>query len=246
MAGCLRYSMTSRALGLKLVLAIVVLGFELMGCKSTVPSPIPTLIVYPTTVAIAMRDPTEVATATPTSIATAVPNPTQVATATPNSVPGATSVAIPAESDEVAIYQAVIRKLAGLDDNAGGIQPRRTLYILRTTSIPVGDPELHERNPIAISDSIQTGIVAALASAPVKIVWVDRFDQAPTDKNNGQVLDHGVVISLGNLYFQSNSKVLVPASTTAGPMTTSGRTYVVQEQAGVWTVTGTTGFEWMS
>ena len=227
---------------------IAIIAFQLVACGTATPVPTPSAQETTPIPMPAVEGSTPVATRpNPGTAPTLIPvvtrsDPGATPTPTPSPAELATGLTV---ADQVAIYQAVIRKLGRLDPGTGQVASKRTLYIIRTTLSPVGDPALHEQSPVEISKSVQSGVVAALADAPVDIVWVDRFDQAQLGKN-GYVLDQGVVITLGNLYMPSSDKVFVPAATSSGPMTINGSTLVVEKQAGVWTITGTTGFAWMS
>ncbi len=157
-----------------------------------------------------------------------------------------TLVSTSPQSDEVAIYQAVFRRLATSDDTFGGTLEKRTIYIIRATNDAAGDPSLQKSNSIVLSKYVQDGLSTALADLPSKIVWVDSFDQVKIDQDTRSVVDHGVIITLGNITFQNNAKALVPGSIYIASLAAGGRTYILEKQAGVWTITGTTGYAWMS
>jgi hypothetical protein len=77
--------------------------------------------------------------------------------------------------------------------------------------------------------------------------WIDQHDQANLDPNTGQVDEGtGVIFTFGNIHPQADGTVHVPASLYFANLGAAGKTYVLTKIDGVWTVTGTTGVEWMS
>jgi hypothetical protein len=152
----------------------------------------------------------------------------------------------PTEQDTIAIYQTVIRRLCQTDDTFGGMLEKRTLYIIRATNDAAGDPSIQQSNSVVLSETVQQGVTDALADLPVTIMWVDRFDQVSIDADTGFVSDKGVIITLGNIKYENSDKALVPASIYVAFLAAGGRTYIVEKKDGVWTITGTTGVEWIS
>ena len=150
-----------------------------------------------------------------------------------------------AAGDEAAIYAAVIRQLAGPDDTFGGTLDKPVLYILRETNDAAGDPTQGESEPRVLSTEVQNAISLALDDLPSTIVWVDGREQVEMDEQ-GQSVDGGVIITLGNIHPQPGGEVRVPGSIYIANMAAGGKTYVLEEQDGAWTITGTTGAEWIS
>lgn len=158
----------------------------------------------------------------------------------------ATSASAPTEQDEIAIYQAVIRRLYGPDDTFGGTLEKSTLYIIRATNDAAGNPSLQDSLSVALSETVQTGITQALADLPSEVVWVDSFDVVELDEQTSQVIDGGVIITLGNIQFENSDKALVPGSIYVANLAGGGATYVVERKDGEWMVTGNTGVQWIS
>ena len=148
--------------------------------------------------------------------------------------------------DDIAIYQAVIRRLYQTDDTFGGKLEKPILYIIRATNDAAGDPSAQQSNSVVLSAALQQGITAALADLPTRIRWVDRFEQVSLDGKAGFVSDKGVIITLGNIKYKNSDKVLVPASIYVASLAAGGRTYLVEKKDAVWVVTGDTGVEWIS
>ncbi len=158
--------------------------------------------------------------------------------------------AIPApqetEKDTVAIYHAVIRRLYTSDDTFGGKLAKPTLYILRATNDAAGDPSIQQSDSVLLAENVQQEIVATLADLPTKVIWVDRSDQIGIDAKTGRLQDNGVILTLGNIKYENRDKALVSASIYVANLAAGGKTYIVEKKNGVWTVTGTTGVQWIS
>lgn len=147
---------------------------------------------------------------------------------------------------DVEIYSTVVRRVAGPDDTFGGNLQKPVIYIPRTTNDKAGDPLTPASDPVILSQVLQMNIAAQLADLPSRIVWVDSRDQVGFDEPGGFAKDKGVHITLGNIRFEGDRKAFVPASIYVALLAAGGRTYVVEEAAGKWTITGTTGTMWMS
>jgi hypothetical protein len=55
-----------------------------------------------------------------------------------------------------------------------------------------------------------------------------------------------VIISLGNINYETNDKVFLSASIYVVSLAAGGKTYVMEKKDKVWVITGTTGVEWIS
>jgi hypothetical protein len=152
----------------------------------------------------------------------------------------------PTEQDAIVIYQTVIRQIYQSDDTFGGTLVKPILYIIRTTNDAIGDPSIQQSNPVVLSDTIQQGIANALVNLPAAIIWVDGSDQVGLDPHTGFVSDQGVVITLGNIKYENSDKALISAGIYVASLAAGGKTYIIEKQDGVWTITGTTGVEWIS
>lgn len=152
----------------------------------------------------------------------------------------------PTEQDTIAIYQTVIKQIYQHDDTFGGTLEKPTLYIIRATDDPVGDPSLRQSNSVVISATVQLSVTSAFANLPTTMIWVDSSDQVSLDPDTGLVSDEGVIITLGNIKYKNNGKALVAASIYVARLAAGGKTYILEKKDGIWTITGTTGVEWIS
>ena len=156
------------------------------------------------------------------------------------------TISKPTEQDTIAIYQTVIRQIYQSDDTFGGTLEKPFLYIIRATSDAAGDPSLQKSSSVVLSETVQQGITNALANLSTTIIWVDRFDQVSLDSNTGIVSNKGVIITLGNIKYDNSDKAIISASIYVASLAAGGKTYIIEKKEGVWTITGTTGFEWIS
>jgi len=147
--------------------------------------------------------------------------------------------------DEVAIYSAVVRQVAGQDDTFGGTLVKPVIYILSETSDAAGDPSAAGSESRALPAEVQDGVSAALSDLPSTLIWVaDRGQVALND--DGSVADGGVIITLGNIHTQESGEVHIAGSIYIGNLAAGEQTYVLEEQDGAWAITGNTGVEWIS
>jgi hypothetical protein len=152
----------------------------------------------------------------------------------------------PTEDDTAANYAAVIRQIYTQDDTFGGTLQPPTLYILGTTDDRAGEPGEGEANAEFLSEALRDGVTTALADLPAALVWVETQDDVPLEPDTGAVVDGGAVITLGSVTPQRGGSVHVPASIYVANLAAGGQTYVLEKVDGVWTVTGTTGVQWIS
>jgi hypothetical protein len=157
-----------------------------------------------------------------------------------------TAAADVAETDEVAIYSAVIRRIYTEDDTFGGTLNAPTVYVVSVTDDGIGDPDTEQSDPQSISPELQEGVVEALADLPADIIWVDDAATVAVEEDTGAVADSGVIVTLGNIHEQEDGSALVSGSIYIASLAAGGQTYIVEQVGGVWQVTGTTGIQWMS
>lgn len=150
------------------------------------------------------------------------------------------------EPDTIAIYQTVIKQIYQSDDTFGGALEKPTLYIVRATNDSAGDPSLQPSEPVLLSETVQEGITDALADLPTTVIWVDSFNQVKLDPAGGFVSNEGVIITLGNIHYENKDKALVSGSIYVANLAAGGKTYVLEKQNDIWSITGTTGVEWIS
>jgi uncharacterized protein YceK len=149
-------------------------------------------------------------------------------------------------ADEAAVYAAAIREQYGPDDTFGGTLQAPILYLVSQTDDGIGDPDLEEKQPRALPDSLQDAIATRLSDLPAAIVWVSNQADVSLDADSGAVAGGGVVIRLGNLHAQNDGSVLVSTSIYVAGLAAGGQTYVVEQVNGDWVVTGNTGVQWIS
>lgn len=163
-----------------------------------------------------------------------------------------TSVSVPtiapaalATKDEIAIYTAVIRTLAGPDDTFGGQLKKAIIYIPRTPNNVAAKPGSTGAVSFPLSTAIQQGITQALADLSSQIVWVDRTKDVPLGSDTSRVRNDGVIIEVGAITFDG-MHAFVPGSIYVANLAAGGTTYIVEQQYGEWIVSGTNGEMWIS
>ena len=157
-----------------------------------------------------------------------------------------TSVPTLTETDEVAIYTAVIEQLYTQDDTFGGTYHAPDVYILTKTDDSVGDPEIEQSDSQTIGQIVQAEVTAALSHLPANIVWVVAETAVPTNPTTGAVANNGVILTLGNIHSQRDGSVLVSGSIYIGSLAAGGQTYILEKVNGIWRISGTTGVHWIS
>jgi hypothetical protein len=157
------------------------------------------------------------------------------------------TAATPTEEEIAAeIYALVVRRLAGPDDTFGGQLLKRTLYLVSETNDAAGDPTSGAALSGPLAAETQEVIASRLADLPASVIWVDSFDEVALDPSTGWVVDDGVIIQLGTIRFESETRALVPGSIYIASLAAGGATYVVELQGDQWVLTGTTGPTWIS
>jgi ABC-type transport system involved in multi-copper enzyme maturation permease subunit len=154
-----------------------------------------------------------------------------------------------AEADQVQIYAAIARHMYVTDHTFGPNNPPNwsRMYLMLVTDDRVGDPNTPRADPVTFTEETTSAIQNELQHLPVHMQWIDQHDQANLDPNTGQVDEGtGVIFTFGNIHPQADGTVHVPASLYFANLGAAGKTYVLTKIDGVWTVTGTTGVEWMS
>ena len=149
------------------------------------------------------------------------------------------------DADEIAIYSAVVRQVLTTDDTFGGTLEKPVVYILTKTDDAAGDPTVGSSEPETIDDDVREGITAALSDVPSTITWIDSRDELELE-DNGSIAGGGVLVTLGNIHPQADSTVYTGGSIYVGSLAAGGNTYVLENQSGTWTITGTTGMGWVS
>lgn len=75
---------------------------------------------------------------------------------------------------------------------------------------------------------------------------LDAFDDVAREPDSDRVANEGVIIQLGNLRFDGETRALVPGSIYIANMAAGGATYIVEQQGSRWVVVGNTGTTWIS
>jgi hypothetical protein len=143
--------------------------------------------------------------------------------------------------DEAAIYAAVIRQLATVDDTFGGNLKPPKLFIVNNTDNRAGNPEA------LIPQTTQNEITQTLRDLPSIIIWIDKLEDAEFEGGwgTGEVKD-GAIIALGVIYLQNDGSTRLAGSIYMSGTAAGGATYVLGKKDGVWEIKGTTGNRWIS
>lgn len=155
-------------------------------------------------------------------------------------------------ADQSAIYSAVIRELYTVDHTFDQAPEFPVLYLVSHTDDRVGGGNEPAQGSEIIAAPIRQAIEALLTGPtpgsqplPARIVWIESQEQAPRD-DQGSIAAGGAVITLGNIRPQPAGSVHVAASVYVGMLAAGGQTYILQQEAGIWRVTGKTGMMWIS
>jgi ABC-2 type transport system permease protein len=145
--------------------------------------------------------------------------------------PTVTGTSAFSETDQVAIYAAVVRQLYKVDHMRSEPPGFTTIYLLRTTDDGCdeyqspADPKVPCAEPVLLSESMQAAVVEALADLGAEIKWVDE----------------DATITLGNVFIQADGSALVSAQFRFSPAGTTGKAYILERIDGFWQVTGDMG-----
>lgn len=142
--------------------------------------------------------------------------------------------------EQVAIYATVIRYLFAPSVPGGSLR----LYIVRATNDAAADPSRYVPQSVVLPDAVQAGITDALGDFPTHVIWVNQFTDVPLAAEGGTVVGGGVIVQVGNIRREAETRALVPASIYARERTTGGALYLLEKRAGIWAVTGTRGGFW--
>lgn len=189
-------------------------------------------------------------TPTPTPFGPGLPEHIIVAYPPPDANPFATPVSPSGEladlneSDQIAVYSAVIHRLYLIDHGFDQAPLFNQLYILTATDDNLGDPQAPRLPSSALTAAVQAAISQLLVDLPTEVIWVDSPDAPPYDETISRLANNAALISLGNLQSSPDGSIFVAGSLYVGPVNAGGRTYIVQPVNGVWQVTGTTGGSW--
>ena len=149
--------------------------------------------------------------------------------------------------DEAAIYSAVIRQLATVDDTFGGNLDPKTVYVIEKTDDsagnPIGDPQSDNH---VIAETMQSEITSLLSNLAIEIVWIDKFEDAEFEESGFEVKRRGAIITLGKVYLQANGSVQIAGSIYIADLAAGGTTYILDRVDDAWEITGRAGGSWIS
>jgi hypothetical protein len=140
-----------------------------------------------------------------------------------------------------------MRQLVTKDHTFGGADPGFTKVYVIDGAVPgAADPFrlTPSRRPLGgFSAALKHALTAKLSDLP-PLVFVSRRDDVVEGENGGtspgSVVNGGVLLTLGPIR-GSDDRVTVGGSLWLSGLAGSWQTYVVEQKAGRWTVTGTTG-----
>lgn len=154
-------------------------------------------------------------------------------------VSGESGPADSATERAVAIYSTVLRRLTTTSDNTFGEDHEfPVIYVLDRAFPNAGNPD-EDTGGEPISEEVRDGILAALVDLNVEFVS-DRDSVIGPESDGSIVENDGALATLGTLP-EGDQKVEIGASLYIGNLAATWLTYVVENQEGDWTVTGTTG-----
>lgn len=147
--------------------------------------------------------------------------------------------------DQAEIYAAVIRQLYEVDHTFGKPPNFPVVYVVYNTMDSIGDPDAPKSDSRVLGESLRSVITEKLADLPANFKWVSDRDEVPLN-NDGSVQGGGAIITLGNIHPEENNSALVSASLYIASLAATGKTYILEKQAGRWQVVGDTGVQWIS
>jgi hypothetical protein len=137
------------------------------------------------------------------------------------------------DGDRASIYGAVARQLYTVDHTFGEPPDFPTVYLVLE--------EDHE-----VSASVETTVIADLADLPAVFEWIASRGDVSLNEETGEVKGGGAIFTLGSIELQDDGSVHVAASIYFANLGAGGRTYVLRQANGHWSVVGDTGAIWMS
>jgi len=143
--------------------------------------------------------------------------------------------------DEVQVYATVIRQVYTIDHTFGQPPNFPNIYLLKTNTLKNGASAQEGDAPTSAAD---VAIIEALSDLPALFTWVTSLDDVPQDSYDTVV--NGAVIRVGPIHPVDDGSLQVTASIYFASLGAGGQTYVLEQENGVWTITGTTGQRWMS
>lgn len=150
-----------------------------------------------------------------------------------------------ANNDSIEIYQLIIRSTYLKDNSFGKPVDIKYLYILKDTDDGVGDPRIAKHSSQKVTNEIMDGINTNLSDLPLKIIWINTYDDV-LKRDVSLTVKDGAIITLGNIRFENNTKAYVSISIYFAGLAASGRTYILEKDKKIWKIIGDTGAGWIS
>ena len=145
------------------------------------------------------------------------------------------------DRDEVQIYAEAIRQIYYVDHSFGEAPGWPLVYAVSTTndSAMIDGPTAPSR---ALKLEVQEAISQELGDEPFELIWIEKFEDAPVNPENGAVAHgEGIIITLGNIHPQEEGSVQLPFFMTCGGLCGIGKIYVIEQVNDSWQITGSTG-----
>jgi hypothetical protein len=147
--------------------------------------------------------------------------------------------------DEAEILAEVIRRIYTVDDTFGGNSRLPMIYLLSVDDSGDGGAIPYSSPAVLLPTAVQEDVVAALQDLPARFKWVGSAGEVPRNPQMA-VEGNAGIITVGKVRPQPDGSVQVTSSIYVGPLASGGQTYVLEQQDGRWTITGTTGAIWIS
>jgi len=164
---------------------------------------------------------------------------------TPSPVPTPSADATPAVNetltlqDQAQIYAAVIRQLVEHDSSFGEHPNFPVIYVVRRIGSGGDSTEM--------PSELVEAILQELGDLTASVEFVEDQQQVIGPASSGnEVLNGGVVITLGPIGWEDENTILADGSLYKSNLGATGRTYRLQRVDGVWQVVGDTGTVWIS
>lgn len=135
------------------------------------------------------------------------------------------------------IYATAVREIHAIAPSS------ERVYLVTTT-----EDLVYADAPTAPSQKLpadlQEAVAAELAAERYQLIWIEAFDHAPIDPTNGEIAQgDGIVITLGNVHPQEDGSVQLSFFMTCADLCGFGKTYVLNQNSGVWQIIGSVGPE---
>jgi hypothetical protein len=146
----------------------------------------------------------------------------------------------------VSIYDLVVRR--DCEDYFRDGRLPEVVYIVRRQAAVVDGVPAPSPDGAVIPSDVQAGLLKALDDFGPEVKWADDSADVRGDMATGGEVHggKGAIVELGEIVYASATEATVYASVYVGNMGAAGRTHKLKRVDGVWTISGTTGAEWVS